>query len=65
VTRAWTIDELFQKLDELEVVLTDAQRRTSSIRTYVDRTKILRCLDGDYEPRGPAEFDASTGNTQG
>jgi hypothetical protein len=50
----WTTEELWRKLDEFETVLTEAQLKRSSVRTYVDRTKFfLRWLDGDYEPRGP------------
>jgi hypothetical protein len=50
-SKRWSIEELRSELGRFEDELRDAGLEESSIRTYVDRSKVfLRWLVGEYRP---------------
>lgn len=50
----WSIAELLDELERFEQEARAAGLRDTSVRTYVDRSRIfIRWLDGDYQFHGP------------
>lgn len=54
VAKSWTIEDLYEQLDEFEAELRRAGLKEPSVATYVGRSRnFVRWLDGDYVPEGP------------
>lgn len=54
VDDTWTIRELLEELERFETAARGAGLAESSVRTYVDRSRIfVRWLAGEYQFHGP------------